>query len=339
MHTISTISIPFSGVSAQTAEKETERKNKLVLDHMLLAEKVARSMKKHFYRFMTLEEMISEANFALVDAAERYNPSSENTFVTFSYRRIRGAIIDAAKKKIAETHHDVQVAQSPFSAKSAFEPERRAMREELKAFVQRALTNAPLKDRERQALELYYLHEIETPEIGIITGVKKSRVSQILTDARHKVLDYILTHEKDGLSFSSSPLAEDFLKAHHARRELEQYKISKAIERLRAKECSVRTANFTLSHPVPVSNTQPTTTLSPREYTILRFFYVDEQSSGHIQQNLRINKSGVSSSKHYGLKKLERCGVNISSPEEIKRHIIALPPPANSIMNSQSLSM
>jgi len=83
------VSPPLTDAQAARVERHAH----LVRD---IARRVARSVG---VRTMTLEELESAGNEALVQAAMRYDPTSPASFTTFAHYRVYGAMIDALRKR------------------------------------------------------------------------------------------------------------------------------------------------------------------------------------------------------------------------------------------------
>jgi RNA polymerase sigma factor for flagellar operon FliA len=76
----------------------TEQKA-LVEQYLPLANKIAYSRKRALPRFIDVDDIKSVAYMGLVEASSRFQPSSKNTFATFAYLRIQGAITDYLRKE------------------------------------------------------------------------------------------------------------------------------------------------------------------------------------------------------------------------------------------------
>ncbi len=76
---------------------DAERRQ-LVIDHVDLAEKLARSFLRHLPHYIDLDDMRSAAFFGLIDSAERYDPSLGKPFRRFAAYRIRGAMGDEMRQ-------------------------------------------------------------------------------------------------------------------------------------------------------------------------------------------------------------------------------------------------
>lgn len=73
------------------------RRLKLIVDHMPLARKVAKQVARKFAPHLSLEDFQQDAYLGLCEAARRCDKVS--TFPAFAYFRVRGAIVDAHRRK------------------------------------------------------------------------------------------------------------------------------------------------------------------------------------------------------------------------------------------------
>ena len=90
--------------------------DQLVIDHMRLANSIAKKRKQRIPHCVTLEELRSAAYMGLVDASKRFD--GQQTFATFAMPRIDGAITDYLRElrwgsrrspvKAKEISHDIE---------------------------------------------------------------------------------------------------------------------------------------------------------------------------------------------------------------------------------------
>jgi RNA polymerase sigma factor (sigma-70 family) len=86
------------------ARRRRER-GSLIVEHMPIVRRIAASL-RHLFPTISFPDLVSCGNVGLCDAAGRYDPS-RGTFAAYAYARIRGAIIDAHKRKaFREEQHD-----------------------------------------------------------------------------------------------------------------------------------------------------------------------------------------------------------------------------------------
>ncbi len=70
----------------------------LIKSHLGLVEFLVDRMVSHVPQYMTRDDISSAATVGLIDAAQRFDPRKGVMFKTFAEQRIRGAIIDEARK-------------------------------------------------------------------------------------------------------------------------------------------------------------------------------------------------------------------------------------------------
>lgn len=73
-------------------------RERMILDHMHLPERIAREVRHLFARHLELQDLVAAGNIGLVAAANSYHPS-RGDFAAFAYFRVRGAIIDSQKRR------------------------------------------------------------------------------------------------------------------------------------------------------------------------------------------------------------------------------------------------
>ncbi len=91
------------GLAGEVTRRLAERRDALILAHMPMAQRVAgyvarRHLAAKFAPHIDMRDLVQSAYVGLVQAADRYRPE-DGTFSTFAYLRVRGAIIDAHRRK------------------------------------------------------------------------------------------------------------------------------------------------------------------------------------------------------------------------------------------------
>ena len=81
----------------QDAIKRQQR-DQLVLDHLEYVKQICGTMAKRFPDSVDLQNLQSAGVVGLIEAAQSFDPAREIAFKTFSYPRIRGAIIDEIRR-------------------------------------------------------------------------------------------------------------------------------------------------------------------------------------------------------------------------------------------------
>lgn len=142
--------------------------NKLIIDHMPLANKIAWKYKKIIPSFISFEEIQSIAYFGLVDAASRYR-TEKGKFSSFAFIRITGEIKDFIKKNIKKSV-EISIQDEEIEAKNSCDVENR----DFIFFLTKSLN--PIAKR---IINLYYIENKSMKEIGVILNLSEGRVSQM----------------------------------------------------------------------------------------------------------------------------------------------------------------
>ena len=80
-------------------QKSNGRINKLVTDHLQLVRRIVGQLPRSTRNMVSEDDLYSSGTVGLVEAAHRYDPDRNATFVTFAYRRIKGAVMDYLRKQ------------------------------------------------------------------------------------------------------------------------------------------------------------------------------------------------------------------------------------------------
>ena len=72
-------------------------RDKLVEQHLSLVQAVARKLKKQITARIEFDDLVGYGAKGLIEAAERFDPQHGVAFSTFSYYRIRGAMLDGLR--------------------------------------------------------------------------------------------------------------------------------------------------------------------------------------------------------------------------------------------------
>ena len=73
-------------------------RDQLITAHLTLVDFLVERMMVQVPQYMTRDDISSAATLGLIDAAQRFDPGKGVLFKTFAEQRIRGAIIDEARK-------------------------------------------------------------------------------------------------------------------------------------------------------------------------------------------------------------------------------------------------
>lgn len=159
----------------------TLEQNALVLDHIYLAEKIAKSKKKKLTH-ISYDELKSAAFLGLVEAAAHYNPLENDCFPAYAVWRIIGSVRDYLRElswgprsnpvKMVEVHEEYKLI---FDCRNL----------DNVGFFDYIIKNLP--NVNKNVLKLYYQEEMKIKDIASSLGVHQSRVSQILSDSKIKL--------------------------------------------------------------------------------------------------------------------------------------------------------
>lgn len=96
------------GLAGEVTRRLAERRERLILDHLPMAARIARSVAHLFAQHLDIRDLEQAGCLGLVQAADRYR-SEDGPFTRFAYFRVRGAIIDQQKRRAyrEELHYSV----------------------------------------------------------------------------------------------------------------------------------------------------------------------------------------------------------------------------------------
>lgn len=80
---------------------------------------------------------------------------------------------------------DLGIDDDHLNVEGFSEPQKDVLHDDFQAFLSQLIHSLP--KNEQLALSLYYEHELQLKEIGDLMGVSESRVSQILSQATHRI--------------------------------------------------------------------------------------------------------------------------------------------------------
>lgn len=164
--------------------KLTIEQQNLVVSHLSLAHKIARSAKKKA-SFLNYDELESAAYLGLTEAALKYNTELGVSFENYASCRVSGAVKDYMRE-LAWGSRNNPVKTESFESQE--EPAYNDNIEE-KSNVFEKITE-PLPSINKKILRLHYVEEIKIKEIASDMGVHESRVSQILSASRTNLRQY-----------------------------------------------------------------------------------------------------------------------------------------------------
>lgn len=152
---------------------------------------LALAQKKVVPRFVEREDLESAAVIGLIQAVERFDPERGNTFRTYAYWRIDGALQDYLRtagqwrRRNKRKRRERQLLEWEGAPPPVEEPSAKLEREESFERYSRLFLR---DDREREMARLYYREDDPLHAVGAHFGITESRVCQILKIAESKAL-------------------------------------------------------------------------------------------------------------------------------------------------------
>lgn len=166
---------------------------KLVVQYVPLANKLAYQKKKSLPKFVDVEDLKSAAYLGLVEAASRFDDTLGIAFSTFAYPRIFGAIHDYLREQGWIKRGDLTPVLSldlPSDdgencvLKDTIEGKRLDDTEECFEVI-----TLNLDDQAKAVLRHYFIDEYSMKEVGERFGVSESRISQLIKFYKNKIRD------------------------------------------------------------------------------------------------------------------------------------------------------
>ena len=98
------------GLAGEVTMRLALRRQSLITDHLVMAERIARYLAPRFEQKLDIEDLVQDGRLGLVEAADRYR-SEYGSFSKYAYFRVKGAIIDAHRRKAF--HEETNESQPP----------------------------------------------------------------------------------------------------------------------------------------------------------------------------------------------------------------------------------
>src|SRR5678816_959919 len=186
-------------------------RNRLIAEHTEVARRIALKMARRCPDWVAREDLVAAGMLGLTEAAERYDDSRTEPFLSFAEHRIRGAVLDELRRgdmlprrvrqlarKISNTIRALENSgESPSEHRIAeslgvpvehddhvlvtdqrLAPDELAAHRQLIATVRAALEH--LEARDVTILGLHYLEDLTYQQIAEILQITPSRVCQLL---------------------------------------------------------------------------------------------------------------------------------------------------------------
>ena len=168
-----------------------------LLDHLPLVWSIARRLRPHV-PYVEVEDLVSAGTIGLIEAAARYDRTRGVAFASFAYRRVRGAMLDEARRQSRPslgTSAETVTEQKLLSLETVVDEDAtvKLMDVLMDAYAPAPETTAELQElleavaqlpqRERDMLALR-AKGYTVGEIGRLHGCSDARASQLLAKAR-----------------------------------------------------------------------------------------------------------------------------------------------------------
>jgi RNA polymerase sigma factor for flagellar operon FliA len=84
--------------TTQRVAKKSSGRDRLIRDHADVARRIALRMARRCPDWIAREDLVSAGMVGLIEAADRYDDSRQEPFISFAEHRIRGAILDELRR-------------------------------------------------------------------------------------------------------------------------------------------------------------------------------------------------------------------------------------------------
>ena len=158
------------------------KRDELILEHKVLAEKLAYRLKRTLPKYISVEELNSAAYLGLIMAAHAFNPEIQESFLAYAKIKIFGSMYDYLRELRGSRRQGIKIEYLETDI------------EDTHCFEFNDLFEVVTKDLDvldKQIVEMYYIEGYTMKEIGDSIGKNESNVSQRLTRSRLKMKRYI----------------------------------------------------------------------------------------------------------------------------------------------------
>lgn len=163
---------------------------KLVLQYVPLANKLAYQKKKFLPKFIDVEDLKSAAYLGLVEAAKRFDSKFGVMFSTYAYHRIVGSMNDFLRDQGWLKRGDLTPV---LSLDFSLNEEDVVLKDSIPAKAENSteenleVITLGLDHQAKAIIRHYFVEEYSMKEIGEIIGVSESRVCQLLKIYKGKI--------------------------------------------------------------------------------------------------------------------------------------------------------
>lgn len=167
---------------------------KLVVQYIPLANKLAYQKKKTLPKFVDVEDLKSAAYLGLVEAASRFDPSFNVAFSTFAYPRIFGAIHDFLREQGWLKRGDLTPV---LSLESYMDDDKKCLKNNICSKYEGNIKDCfdhitnKLDIQAKSILRYYFIEEYSLKEVGDKIGLSESRVCQLIKKYKKNIFENI----------------------------------------------------------------------------------------------------------------------------------------------------
>ena len=148
-----------------------KRRNRLVERHLFLVVPVARRVQRSLPRWIEFDELLADGALGLLHAAIRFDRTRGVPFARFAARYVRGAMIDAARRR--------RRAPLPLPKCDAIGVDMRFAQAADRLDARAMLDRLP-DDRRRRVVAMYFLDQLTMKQVARKLGVSEPRISQLI---------------------------------------------------------------------------------------------------------------------------------------------------------------
>jgi RNA polymerase sigma factor for flagellar operon FliA len=173
----------------------------LILEHQPLVRRIARHCARMLPYWLEVDDLISAGQLGLIAAADKFDPVRGIPFAGFAYLLIRGAIIDANRRRnydweLYDRFDGGDIAAPVELAGDASENDERILQQQLRAILDSAI--AALDERDRLACETYLGDGRTLKELGDDLGMSESGACLVRNKARARLREVLAEMGFDG---------------------------------------------------------------------------------------------------------------------------------------------
>jgi len=165
---------------------ELEKRNKLIEKHLPWVKKLAKAKKSKMpYPQISVEELISAGNKALVEIASKYEEEKGN-FSAFAKKRILGEMTNELSRRCAHTDYRMK----PVFYQSLDNQQDSSLiyyDEEPESLFDIVAMALPDPKKDGMMLKWYFIEELTFKQIGERLGLTEGRVSQMFNHFKNQI--------------------------------------------------------------------------------------------------------------------------------------------------------